>query len=185
MIRDAGSAHDHVRRAFVFFSFNRDWDSCHNTYKSMQARTQPQSSGVSLYLLLSTCSRRFTLPVPFRLFHFSCSILPVPFCLFRSACSTLIVCGDMSAGKSTFSKALMAARPGFWAHINQDTIANGKPGNKRKCLFVAEKALTAGQSCIIDRWADSDNISLFLYRNASYSWLNDSRTVIASFKFIF
>lgn len=54
-------------------------------------------------------------------------------------------------GKSTFARALLARAPAAWAHINQDSIANGKPGNRKQCLRAAKAALSSGKSCVIDR----------------------------------
>jgi predicted kinase len=54
-------------------------------------------------------------------------------------------------GKSTFSNRLLSAHPGRWAHINQDTISNGRPGKRQQCIDKAAYALRTGINCVIDR----------------------------------
>jgi hypothetical protein len=55
------------------------------------------------------------------------------------------------AGKSTFSAELSALSSRSWVRVNQDTIRNGKPGNRQACVNAAAAALAAGRNLIIDR----------------------------------
>lgn len=55
------------------------------------------------------------------------------------------------AGKSTFAAELAARSSRSWARVNQDTIRNGKRGDRQACVAAAAAALAGGRSVAIDR----------------------------------
>jgi bifunctional polynucleotide phosphatase/kinase len=69
----------------------------------------------------------------------------------------LLLCGAQGSGKSTFCGQLVAKHDNekdeenHWVHLSQDTINNGKPGNREKVEKAAAEALSAGKSVVIDR----------------------------------
>ncbi|XXQ38903.1 Zeta toxin domain-containing protein [Plasmodiophora brassicae] len=59
----------------------------------------------------------------------------------------VLTCGFPGSGKSFFAEAVVAAPPeGRFVRINQDIL-----GSRKKCVAATRRALTAGQSVIIDR----------------------------------
>ncbi|KAK4418912.1 Transcription factor [Sesamum alatum] len=63
----------------------------------------------------------------------------------------LVLVGLPGSGKSTFCEEVMRISSRPWARVCQDTINNGKAGNKIQCLSVAATALKDGKSVFIDR----------------------------------
>ncbi|PWN20247.1 PNK3P-domain-containing protein [Microstroma glucosiphilum] len=59
--------------------------------------------------------------------------------------SLVILVGPQASGKSFFAKKLEAESGGHWVRVNQDALKT-----KEKCLKVAEEALKAGKSVIVD-----------------------------------
>ncbi|RDX69924.1 Transcription factor bHLH140, partial [Mucuna pruriens] len=63
----------------------------------------------------------------------------------------VILVGAPGSGKSTFCEDVMSSSTRPWVRVCQDTIANGKAGNKAQCLSSADRALKDGKSVFIDR----------------------------------
>ncbi|KAF7845305.1 Transcription factor bHLH140 [Senna tora] len=63
----------------------------------------------------------------------------------------VILVGAPGSGKSTFCEEVMRSSTRPWVRICQDTIGNGKAGNKSQCLSSAAGALKDGKSVFIDR----------------------------------
>ncbi|KAJ7950009.1 transcription factor bHLH [Quillaja saponaria] len=63
----------------------------------------------------------------------------------------VILVGAPGSGKSTFCEHVMRSSTRPWVRICQDTIGNGKAGNKTQCLSSAARALKDGKSVFIDR----------------------------------
>jgi hypothetical protein len=66
----------------------------------------------------------------------------------KAACAVIF-----SAGKSTLSAELASASSRSWQRVNQDTIRNGKRGDRAACVAAAAAGLAAGRNVVIDRWA--------------------------------
>ncbi|KAG5060395.1 hypothetical protein JHK87_001424 [Glycine soja] len=63
----------------------------------------------------------------------------------------VILVGAPGSGKSTFCEEVMGSSTRPWVRVCQDTIGNGKAGNKAQCLSSATRALKDGKSVFIDR----------------------------------
>ncbi|CAK8569770.1 unnamed protein product [Lathyrus sativus] len=63
----------------------------------------------------------------------------------------VILVGAPGSGKSTFCEDVMRSSSRSWVRVCQDTIGNGKAGNKAQCLSSAARALKDGKSVFIDR----------------------------------
>ncbi|KAJ1416243.1 P-loop containing nucleoside triphosphate hydrolase [Sesbania bispinosa] len=63
----------------------------------------------------------------------------------------VILVGAPGSGKSTFCEEVMRSPTRPWVRVCQDTIGNGKAGNKAQCLSSAARALKDGKSVFIDR----------------------------------
>ncbi|KAI4353391.1 hypothetical protein L6164_002345 [Bauhinia variegata] len=63
----------------------------------------------------------------------------------------VILVGAPGSGKSTFCEDVMRSSSRPWVRVCQDTIGNGKAGNKAQCLSSAANALKDGKSVFIDR----------------------------------
>lgn len=63
----------------------------------------------------------------------------------------VILVGAPGSGKSTFCEQVMRSSSRPWVRVCQDTIGNGKAGNKAQCLTSATRALKDGKSVFIDR----------------------------------
>ncbi|KAK7390348.1 hypothetical protein VNO78_25653 [Psophocarpus tetragonolobus] len=63
----------------------------------------------------------------------------------------VILVGAPGSGKSTFCEEVARSSTRAWVRVCQDTIGNGKAGNKAQCLSTAIRALKDGKSVFIDR----------------------------------
>ncbi|XP_027334935.1 transcription factor bHLH140 isoform X2 [Abrus precatorius] len=63
----------------------------------------------------------------------------------------VILVGAPGSGKSTFCEDVMRSSTRPWVRVCQDTIGNGKAGNKAQCLSSAARALKDGKNVFIDR----------------------------------
>ncbi|SIP85947.1 Bifunctional polynucleotide phosphatase/kinase [Pacmanvirus A23] len=59
----------------------------------------------------------------------------------------VLMCGPPGCGKSTIARKYFPNH----VYVNQDTIANGKPGTKAKCLSYAKSSILNGKNVIIDK----------------------------------
>ncbi|KAL6752627.1 AAA domain-containing protein, partial [Haematococcus lacustris] len=84
-------------------------------------------------------------------------------CGVRAPPVVLLLVGAPGSGKSTLGQRLVQhCPPGAWLHVNQDTVAGGKPGKRQQCEAAVRAALKRGVSCIIDRChADREQRSHF------------------------